>query len=170
MKFRKLPVAFLALLLNVPLVQAQPSGTQWLQTSSLDQARQRHSATLLPDGRVLVAGGAYDFWGEKATSTCEIYDPITEKWTPAASMTEARSSHIAILLNDGRVFVTGGYAGSGYALASSEIYDPASNTWTPMASMHIQRYRHTAAVLNDDQIIIVGGRRCNLDGKTSMDI
>lgn len=162
------PLLWLALLgLGLITTAAQAQWT-WSPAASLHVTRQRHSATLLSDGRVLVAGGAYDFWGESVRATCEIYDPTTDTWDTAANMTTPRSSHTATLLPDGKVFVTGGYPGTGYALSSCEIYDPSTDTWDTAAPMSVPRYRHLAIALNDDSLLIVGGRRGNADGTTTM--
>jgi N-acetylneuraminic acid mutarotase len=166
MKWREITLC-ICVLLVAPHLWAQD---EWNQTASLTQARHRHTATLLDDGRLLVTGGAYDFWGETATATCEIYDPSTGTWSAAAAMNAERSSHTATLLPDGRVLVTGGFAGGGYALSSAEIYDPTTNTWTAAASMGLRRYRHHAIALNGDSVLIVGGRQGNIDGYGSMDI
>lgn len=91
-------------------------------TASLNQARYGHGAALLTDGRVLVAGG-------EGTASTEIYDPVTQTWTPAAPMHEVRwevgDRTPMPVLPDGRVLVVGGGSGP-----SAEIYDPESNTWS----------------------------------------
>jgi hypothetical protein len=161
--------AFAAVML---LASAVPLSAQdaWYAGPDMAMTRQRHSATLLSDGRLLVAGGAYDFWGEIATETCEIYDPSTDSWSNAASMSVARSSHTATLLPSGKVLVSGGFNGGGYALSSAELYDPISNSWTSVDAMGYGRYRHQAIVLNDDEILVVGGRQGNADGTGAMRI
>ena len=94
----------------------------------MHQARVRHSATLLDDGRVLVAGGK-DY--SRAHNTAEIYDPQKETWSSTPKMTNRRTSHEAALLHDGRVLVSGGWstvvAGRTLlrpTLSSAEIFDP----------------------------------------------
>ncbi len=67
-----------------------------------------HTATLLPDGKVLVAGGNYD---TVILATAELYDPATGRWTATGSMAEERHSHTATLLPNGKVLVAGGYGG-----------------------------------------------------------
>lgn len=90
----------------------------------MTEARQSHTATLLPDGTVLVAGGS---GSEGAPITAELYDPGTAFWYPAAGMLEARSLHTATLLREGTVLVAGGSSSAG-ALASAEVYDPGSES------------------------------------------
>lgn len=163
---RHLPI-FICIALNTSFLYGQG---QWIPAASMHETRQRHGATVLADGTLLVSGGAHDFWGEAVRSTCELYNPNTDTWNFVSSMTTPRSSHTTTLLTDGRVLVTGGYGGTGFALASCEIYNPSTDTWTSAASMHIPRYRHQAILLNDDSLLIIGGRQGNLDGRGSMDI
>ena len=85
-------------------------------TGALTTARERHSATLLPNGKVLVAGGRSS--RGVITNSAEIYDPATGTWTAAKSLTEARSSHTATLLPNGKVLVVGGYSGGSDPLSS----------------------------------------------------
>ena len=79
---------------------------RWTATGSLGTARDGHTATLLPSGKVLVAGGRYD----RATlSSAELYDPATGTWTATGSLGTARYDHTATLLPSGKVLVAGGY-------------------------------------------------------------
>src|ERR1044071_1203040 len=85
--------------------QGDPApGGAWTFTGSLHDARQEHTATLLHDGRVLVAGGE----NFQTLDSAELYDPNTGKWSLAGSLNEKRWDHTATLLGDGRVLVTGG--------------------------------------------------------------
>src|SRR5262245_34076163 len=95
------PLIFLSLGLAAPLapVSHAQTDTSWKVTSSMKNARRLHTATLLPDGKVLVAGGLSDSTGENIpTTTVEIYDPATRTWRPTGSLNFARSSHTATLL------------------------------------------------------------------------
>ncbi|MFI6996944.1 kelch repeat-containing protein [Nocardia sp. NPDC050175] len=124
--------------------------------------RAAHTATLLADGRVLLAGGyATRANVESTTDSAEIYDPIAKTWTPTAPMNEARSVHTAVLLHDGRVLVIGGTVsvGRGHytALAFCEVFDPVTGTWTPTGSMARPRFDNTATVLTDGTVLVTGG-------------
>jgi hypothetical protein len=93
---------------------------------SMNTARYDHTATILLDGRVLVAGGR-PVMGRPTRDT-EIYDPSNGTWSPVAQMKEVRQGHTATRLLDGRVLVVGGSRGAGM-YASAEIYDPITDTW-----------------------------------------
>src|SRR5207247_714920 len=107
-------------------VPAQASGA-WEVTGDLVTARYLHTATLLPNGQVLVAGG--DGGGGVILASAELYDPATRVWTAVVSMAAARFEHTASLLPNGQVLVAGGYDLSD-SLASAELYDPATGVWT----------------------------------------
>ena len=94
---------------------------------SLAQPRSGHTATLLPDGRVLFVGGANP-WAESLIATAEIWDPATETFGPTGAPAEARAGHTATELNDGTILLTGGFTGKGSVVItdSGELYNPAS--------------------------------------------
>ena len=125
----------------------------WKPAAPLNVARQKHTATLLDDGRVLVVGGAL--------SSAEIYDPVKDVWASAASAIHAHSGHTAIRLADGRVLVAGGTGGDGEIQASTEIYDPSLGEWTPAAPMTLPRVAHTATLLADGRVLVAGGSAAN---------
>src|SRR5450759_2287318 len=125
-------VAFPLLFLGVGLVFVQPCGGQTLvvfnNTGSLATARERYTATLLPNGKVLVAGGLDN---TNPIASAELYDPARGIWTPTGSLGAARDHHTATLLPNGKVLAAGGIDSTSNPLASAELYDPASGTWTP---------------------------------------
>lgn len=101
-----------------PAAASDEPGT-FSPTGSLAQPRAEHTATLLPDGRVLVVGG-FDVW-QDGTSTAEVWDPDTDAFSPTGSLAERRVLHAATLLPDGRVLVVGGHCGSDPECRASTI-------------------------------------------------
>jgi hypothetical protein len=118
-------------------------------------SRQGHTATALPDGRVLIAGGstAVSFG---ATATAELYDPFTGTFFPAAAMSIARQGHTATLLPNGKVLIAGG-SPAGTPVASAELFDPATNTFSLTGSMDHDRAGHTATLLPTGLVLVTGG-------------
>jgi hypothetical protein len=108
----------------------------------MGQFRKLHTATLLPDGKVLVAGGA----PLTQAATSELYDPPTEKWANSGMLNVAREFHTATLLPDATVMVAGGQTAS-RILEATEIYNPASGLWTNTGALNIPREVHTATLL-----------------------
>jgi hypothetical protein len=126
-----------------------PATGGWSETATMSTGRANPSATLLPDGRVLVAGGA-DSHSDPLAST-ETYDPSLGAWSPTASMAHSRQGHWAALVPDGRVLVGGGEGGA------PEVYDPSSNIWSPAGRMIEPRAFDEAVLLQDGRILAVGG-------------
>jgi hypothetical protein len=129
----------------------------WTAVAPMAAARDFHTATLLPNGQVLVAGGANE---TGALPSAELYAPVANTWTSAAALKAARNGHTATLLPTGQVLVVGGFAGGdkGIALSSAELYDPAENGWTSTAALKAARGYHTATLLPTGQALVVGGR------------
>jgi N-acetylneuraminic acid mutarotase len=131
----------------------------WAPIPNLHDGHVAHTATLLNDGRVLIAGGARV--DGVARASCELFDPKSNRWVRAADMVHARAGHTATLLADGTVLVTGGQTGlslfDDQVLVSAEIYHPASNSWTAVAPMHARRRLHDAIRLHDGRVLVVGG-------------
>ena len=132
-----------------------PASGTWSATGSLATARVAHTATLLPNGKVLVAGGINDSSGVLASA--ELYDPASGTWSATGSLATARDSHTATLLPNGKVLVAGGFNDSLGSLASAELYDPASGTWTATGSLTTVRRIHTATLLPNGQVLVAGG-------------
>ncbi|HYL08945.1 MAG TPA: kelch repeat-containing protein [Candidatus Udaeobacter sp.] len=122
-------------------------------------ARAFFTATLLSDGRVLIAGGMPVIGiGRSATSAVEIFDPKTRTFVTAASMPIGRAGHTATLLQSGKVLVVGGYTEiDNDALTNVDIYDPASDTWSSGPRLQWGRTQHAAVLLNDGRVLITGG-------------
>jgi len=137
--------------------QPNPSPKQdspWATTGSMMAPRYLHTATLLQDGKVLVAGGAD---GRAVLGSAELYDPRTGAWTATRNMSTLRWHHTATLLRDGRVLVAGGATGESDVLASAELYDPSTGSWTASGSMITPRLYHTATLLTDGRVLVAGG-------------
>ncbi len=117
--------------------------------------RSTHTATLLRDGRVLLAGGLAK--GLTPTATAELYDPRTGSFSPTGSMGTAREGHTATLLADGRVLVAGGNGTTGTYLASAEVYDPGTGRFTPTGPMATARFFPTATLLPNGKVLVAGG-------------
>ncbi len=120
---------------------------------SMTTRRAAHTATLLPDGKVLVAGGFTG--GENSLASAEVFDPATSTFASAGNMNASRAGHTATLLPNGKVLIAGGYNGS--YLASAELYDPATRIFTPASSMVTARSGHVATLLNNGKVLLAGG-------------
>jgi hypothetical protein len=131
-----------------------PTTGIWTATGSMITGRLLATATLLPNGKVLVTGGDN---ATNSSPTAELYDPATGIWTATGSMIQGRHSHAAILLPQGKVMVTGGYFDNNEISSSAELYDPASGTWTAIEAMPTGHFRHTATLLPDGNVLVVGG-------------
>jgi hypothetical protein len=130
------------------------SGT-FQSVGSMAIGRSGHTATLLKNGRVLIAGGWTGHYGRPGSA--EIYDPAAGAFTPTGNMVIERAGNTATLLPDGRVLVAGGVDGQENAIASAEIYDPATGKFLETGSMAEPRGAHTATALKDGRVLIVGG-------------
>ncbi len=139
----------------------EPAANRWTPAGTLSAPRTGHTATLLPNGRVLVAGGSSNLLIQHAAT--ELYDPRSNDWLPAASMTRPRSHHTATPLPDGQVLVAGGQiandrsARSVTSLAETERYDPAADRWTAAGTMGTPRAGHRAAPLPGGAVLVTGG-------------
>lgn len=134
----------------------------WSSTGSMAFARYFHTATRLLDGTVLVAGGLGALpINQGKLASAELYDPNTMIWTTVGSLNNARVSHTATLLSNGKVLVV---AGEGVdpsqgvlCLTSCEIYDPASKIWNPTTSISGPREHHATTLLKNGLVLIAGG-------------
>jgi hypothetical protein len=136
---------------------------QWTPEGDMLHVRVGHTATLLRDGRVLVAGGLSccqdpDPSPEFYESTAEIYDPETDKFTATGSMSAARGNHSAVLLADGRVLIAGGNGNDPAAPpAGTEIFDPATGRFSSGGDLQKPRDSHAAVALTDGRVLLIGG-------------
>jgi galactose oxidase-like protein/Kelch motif protein len=131
------------------------SGTFAL-TGSLNTARWGHTATLLPSGEVLVAGGFGTAGEGNPIAGAELYNPATGKWTATGSMSSARVFFTATLLSTGEVLAAGGQ-NSLDCQATAELYNPSTGKWTLTGSMTQPRCSHAAALLPSGEVLAAGG-------------
>jgi hypothetical protein len=151
--------------LEGPLVSAErwsqaidDASRAWSYAGRMAVPRSGHTATLLQDGRVLVAGGGGT---HRLARMAEILgddnaDPV-QQFAFAGRMTASRSDHTATLLKNGRVLVAGGFDSGGRALATAELWDPATRKWTEVGRLHDARGAHAAALLPDGRVLVIGG-------------
>ncbi len=125
-----------------------PATNSWSSGGTVMQSRDWHTATMLFNGKVLVAGGTV---GGGSSITTELYDPASNTWAAAGNMATGRSSHNAVLLPNGKVLVVAGVT------ATAELYDPSINQWSSAGSMSASRFRTTAVLLPRGQVIVLGG-------------
>jgi Galactose oxidase, central domain/Kelch motif len=143
--------ALVALALNLAI--AQQVRADFIFTGTLNTNRYGATATLLPNGKVLVAGGVNI---NGYLSSAELYDPASGTWTNTGSMATPRTAHTATLLTNGQVLVASG-ANNGGNLFSAELYDPITGTWTNTGALSIARIGYTATLLPNGKVLAAGG-------------
>ena len=127
----------------------------WVPVGPMNTQRDSFTATPLPDGKVLVAGGMTSVTLQRFTAGTELYNPATRSFSPTGSLHTARASATATLLRDGQVLVTGG-TNSVANLASAELYNPAAGKWRFTAPMHAAGYSLTSTLLSSGKVLVTG--------------
>jgi hypothetical protein len=145
---------------NGAITQAAPASSK-TTSPPMTVARASATATLLPSGRVLIAGG--NTVGTTATRSTELYNPATDTFSAGPSMSHAREDATATLLRDGRVLIAAGYDGSS-VLNSTEFYNSATNTFAPGPSMIEARLAAGATLLPNGKVLIAGGEDATSSG------
>ncbi|AKF82281.1 galactose oxidase [Myxococcus fulvus 124B02] len=145
-----------------PLQSAEvydPSTERWSPVKSLASRRGSHTATLLPTGKVLVAGGYMAKLGQGSLKTAELYDEVTGTWTETPPFVEMRGAHTATLLPSGKVLIAAGHGGheDRFYLSPCELYDPATGQWSPTSGVLTPRENATATLLPLGKVLVVGG-------------
>jgi len=135
--------------------QPHTDGKNFTLGGSLQVGRAEHTATLLPNGRVLLVGGFTD--ADDIVTSAELYDSKTGTSIYTGSLNVPRENHTATLLANGKVLIVGGLSTSYTALASAELYDPATGTFAYTGSMATAREKHTATLLADGRVLVAGG-------------
>lgn len=146
---------------NFPLSSGElydPStGTFTTCASSLTHARLGHTATLLDNGSVLIAGGQETNSTGDTLASAELYNPSTDTFTPTGSMSIEREYHASALLRNGKVLVAGGQTPLEGMVATAELYDPATGSFTDTGSMTVGRFLPIATLLNDGKVLVAAG-------------
>ncbi|CAF3978483.1 unnamed protein product [Adineta steineri] len=130
--------------------------SEWYNTSNMNNRRSMHTASVLANGHVLIAGGDYG----REMNDSELYDPLAGTWTTTGSMNNARFGHVASVLSNGKVLVIGGSrVGNNemISLNSAELYNPSTETWTTTGNMHFTRVGHTSSILKNGKVLVTGG-------------
>lgn len=135
-------------------------------------ARDWQTATLLPDGQLVIAGGTPDRDPTPSSSflsSAELYDPANRTWTATGTMTSAHASHTATLLPSGKVLVVGAPYGR-VQPTSAELYDPTSKTWVATGGLLKTRFNHTATLLPGGRVLVTGGGDSGLKPLSSAEL
>jgi len=131
-----------------------PGSGRWTSAAGLSRARFGHTASLLADGRVLVAGGSPGFG--TALASVEVFNARTGRWSPGTPLLGGRYWHTATGLADGGILLVGGEA-EGQLVARTEVYSPATDAWLRAGPRGGSRLYHAAALLLDGSVLVAGG-------------
>jgi hypothetical protein len=134
-------------------------------TGNMTTPRVFHAAALLPNGKVLIAGGEWSISDPSFLSSAELYDPSSGTFSLAGVMRVARVQPVAILLNNGKVLITGGFGGDSLASLAdeptAELYDPSTGTFTATGSMNVIRNCPNGTLLANGKVLITYGTGCD---------
>jgi PKD repeat protein len=130
-----------------------PSAGTWTAVPDLAQSRTAHTGTLLPNGKVLVVGGASGF---TPLTAAELYDPAANTWSSGGTTSMPHTGHTATLLGNNKVLIAGSISGFNVG-NGAELYDPATNTWAVTGSLNVARALHTATLLLNGKVLAAGG-------------
>lgn len=150
---------------NQSLLYDPGSGVLSFAGSAL-RVGEQYTATLLTNGKVLLAGGDFELYPQ-GSADADFYDPTTGTFTATGDMTTRRFAHTAILLPDGTVLIAGNSTDVSFGLATAELYDPITGRFTATADMTTARAYQTATLLPDGRVLIAGGLNYNRSAPTS---
>jgi hypothetical protein len=153
-------IAVLLIIASGPFMAEYVRAADFTITGSMSTPRYQHTATLLPDGKVLVAGGGNLLPPYTTFASAEVYDPATGLFSVTGSMSSPRDGHAATLLIDGSVLITGGYVADGYIFMDrAELYNSSLGVFSPVGGMLMLEKRrfHTATLLADGRVLVAGG-------------
>ena len=141
-----------------------PATGKWTATGGMTVGRGALTLTMLPNGKVLAAGGQNAAGDALASS--ELYNSTTGRWTLTGKLNVARDEHTAVLLANGKVLAIGGETTNGLSTAKTELYDSATGKWTLTGNLNTGRIEHTATMLMNGNVLISGGKRVTLTAET----
>ncbi len=146
---------------------------RWTRTGgAMSTPRFEHTATLLDDGRILIAGGQGPpiSGSSAALASTEIYDPAVDSFRNSNDMSDARFNHTAVKLPDRTVLVVGGAGGTNgdTSLATAEVFNPGDGSWTSVGALSGSRTGHTAAVFSDGRVLVAGGESVTRGNRRSL--
>jgi hypothetical protein len=133
--------------------------TGFCETGNMITARRNHMVIALPNGKILLTGGAGNADGTGSLASAELYDPVAHTFSSTVNtMSTSRVDHTVTLLLNGEVLVTGGYSDTTNAQPSADIYFVANNVFNPVtAQMTTPRAEHAATLLANGTVLITGG-------------
>ncbi len=137
-----------------------PATQEWSASGTMAVSREDHTTVLLPNGRVLVAGGTTVDFNGVTVASAELYGPGGGMWSGTGNMLQGRERHTASVLQNGKVLVAGGDSYDGVnadVLTECELYDPGLGTWSATASMGTPRFGAKAVLLRNGQVLEAGG-------------
>ena len=135
-----------------------PKTGAWRAAAPMSKPRYVHGAALLPDGRVLVAGGWYATSNsDPSHETAEIYDPAANRWAATGPMKNARSEYSLVSLPDGRILAAGGIDPAYKVQAGAELYDPATGLWQATGKLGTGSMGSAIQAFPDGRVLIAGG-------------
>ena len=142
---------------SLPSSWYDPALNQWSRAGNLLTGLADHTATLLRNGKVLVAGGVHvEHDTPSDPPRAELYEPATNRWSSAGTLRTGRSGHTATLLRSGKVLVAGGTNQLGY-VGAAELYDPATKSWSSAGDLIQARNFDTATLLRNGKVLVAGG-------------